>query len=139
MAKQLNLFSQPSLNIGKNLKEQLAKSAKESRFSREELLDRMNDLAGRYGVRLMKGNGSSLTMATLEKWLNPEALDYVPGINSLVIFCAATGDLEPMREVLAPLGGMLIDENDVILLSWAKEYQRAKDARSRMRKLEMEL
>jgi len=79
MVKQLNLFSQPSLNIGKSLKEQLARSAKESRFSREELLDRMNDLASRYGVRLMKGNGNSLTMATLEKWLNPDALDYIIG------------------------------------------------------------
>jgi hypothetical protein len=139
MVKQLNLFSQPSLNIGKSLKEQLAKSAKESRFSREELLDRMNDLASRYGVRLMKGNGNCLTMATLEKWLNPDALDYMPGINSLVIFCAATDDLAPMRTMLAPLGGLLIDDSDVTLLAWAKEYQRAKEARTRMRKLEMEL
>ena len=139
MVKQLNLFSQPSLNIGRKLKEQLAASAKASRFSREELLDRMNDLASRYGVRLVKGNGAGLTMATLEKWLNPEAMEHVPGINALIIFCAALEDLSPMREVLAPLGGMLIDEEEVKLLLWAKEYRRAKDARDKMRKLEMEL
>ena len=79
------------------------------------------------------------TMATLEKWLNPEAMEHVPGINSLMILCAALDDLDPMREVLAPLGGMLIGEDDVKLLLWAKEYHRAKDARTRMRKLEMEL
>ena len=139
MVKQLSLFSQPSLNVGKNFKEQLARSAKESRYSREELLDRINDLADRYGVRLVKGNGRGLTIATLEKWLNPEALDYMPSINSLVIICAALGDLEPMQEMLAPLGGILIDENDMKLLLWAKEYHRAKDARTKMRKLEMEL
>lgn len=139
MVKQLNLFNQPSLNVGKKLKEQMAASAKASKFSREELLGRMNDLASRYGVRLVKGNGNGLTMATLEKWLNPEAMEHVPGINSLMIFCAALEDLEPMREVLAPLGGMLIEEDDVKLLLWAKEYHRAKDARNRMRKLEMEL
>jgi hypothetical protein len=139
MVKQLNLFNQPSLNIGKGLKECLARTAKESRYSREELLDRMNDLAARYGVRLVKGNGTGLTMATLEKWLNPEAMEHVPGINSLVIFCAAADDLAAIREVIAPLGGMLIDENDVKLLLWAKEYQRAKDARIRMRKLEQDL
>ena len=139
MARQLNLFNQPSLNVGKKLKEQLASSAKNSKYSREELLDRMNDLASRYGVRLVKGNGSGLTMATLEKWLNPEAMEHVPGINSLMILCAALDDLDPMREVLAPLGGMLIGEDDVKLLLWAKEYHRAKDARTRMRKLEMEL
>ena len=139
MVKQLNLFNQPSLNVGKKLKAQMATSARDSKYSWEELLDRMNDLASRYGVRLVKGNGHGLTMATLEKWLNPEAMEHVPGINSLMIFCAALEDLAPMREVLAPLGGMLIGDDDVKLLLWAKEYHRAKDARIRMRKLEMEL
>lgn len=139
MAKQLNLFNQPSLNIGKKLKEQLAAAAKNSRFSREEVLDRMNDLASRYGVRLVKGNGNGLTMATLEKWLNPEAMEHMPGINSLMIFCAALDDLAPMREVLAPLGGILIDEDEVRLLLWAKEYHRARSARMKMKKLEAEL
>ncbi|KAB2888879.1 MAG: hypothetical protein F9K32_14825 [Desulfobulbaceae bacterium] len=139
MVKQLNLFSQPSFNVGKSVKEQMAKTAKDSRFSREELLDRMNDLASRYGVRLLKGNGSALTMATFEKWLNPKAMDYIPGINSLVIFCAASEDLEPIRQVIAPLGGLLIDDTDAKLLQWAREYQRAKDARLKMRKLEQEL
>ena len=137
--KQLNLFNQPSLNVGKGIKTQLARTAKESRFSREELLARMNDLAARYGVRLVKGNGSGLSMATFEKWLNPEAMEHIPGINSLVIFCAAAEDMAAIREALAPLGGMLIDEDDVKLLLWAKQYQRAKDARTKMRQLEMEL
>lgn len=139
MVKQLSLFNQPSLNVGKKLKERMAASAKASRFSREELLDRMNELASRFGVRLVKGNGSGLTMATLEKWLNPEAMEHTPGVNSLMVLCAALEDLEPMREVITPLGAMLIDENDVKLLLWAKEYQRAKDARQKMRKLESEL
>ncbi len=139
MVTQLNLFSQPSLNISCSLKEQLAASAKASGYSREELLDRMNNLAGRYGVRLMRGNGTELTMATLEKWLNPAAMEHIPGINSLVIFCAAANSMEPMRVALGPLGGQLIDEEDVKLLLWAKEYQRAKAARLRMRRLEQEL
>lgn len=139
MVTQLNLFAHPSFNIGNSLKEQMAATAKASGYSREELLDRMNKLAGRYGVRLMKGNGSELTMATFEKWLNPAAMEHMPGINSLVVFCAAAKDMEPMRVALAPLGGQLIDENDVKLLLWAKEYHRAKAARSRMRRLEQDL
>lgn len=139
MVKQFNLIRQPSLNVGKRFKETLARTAKESRYSREELLDRINDLADRYGVRLVKGNGHGLTMATLEKWLNPEAMEYLPGINGLVVICAALEDLSPMEEILAPLGGMLIDESEVKLLLWAKEYRRAKEALSRMRKLEMDL
>lgn len=38
MVKQLSLFNQPSLNVGKRFKEQLALSAKESRYSRDELI-----------------------------------------------------------------------------------------------------
>lgn len=139
MVKQLSLFSQPSLNDGKKIKEQMAASAKGSRYSREELLERMNDLASRYGVRLVKGNGNGLTMATLEKWLNPEAMEHMPGLMSMRIFCVAIDDLDPVRAWLEPLGGMLIDEDEVKLLLWAKEYHRAKDARVKMKKLEAEL
>ncbi len=69
MTKQLSLFNQPSLNITRALKEQMAHSAKSCKWSRKEILERMNDLAGRYGVRLMKGNGKGLPMTMFEKWL----------------------------------------------------------------------
>lgn len=139
MVKQLSLFSQPSLNINKALKQELAISAKNSQWDREEILARMNDLAGRYGVRLMKGNGSLLTMTTFEKWLNVSAMEHIPPVNSLVIYCAAIGDNGPMRVLMEPLGEGIVDEADVKLLLWAKEYQRAKSARQNMKKLEAEL
>lgn len=137
--KQLSLFSQPSLNINRTLKKQMAHSAKSSQWSRDEILDRMNDLASRYGVRLMKGNGKALTMTTFEKWLNVAAMEHVPPVNSLVIFCAAIGDNSPMHVLMEPLGKGVVDEADAKLLLWAKEYQRAKSARQKMKKLEAEL
>lgn len=139
MVKQLNLFDQPSLNVNRALKEQMALSVKESRWSREEVLERMNELAGRYGVRLMKGNGRGLTITTFEKWLNVEAMEHFPPINSLVIFCAALGDCRAMHVLMLPLGGQVIEEADVTLLQWAKEYYRARSARQKMKKLEAEL
>lgn len=138
MVKQLSLFNQPSLNINRTLKEQMAHRAKESQWSREEILDRMNDLANRYGVRLMKGNAKALTMTTFEKWLNVSAMEHIPPVNSLVIFCAAIGDNSPMRVLMEPLGEAVIDDSDVKLLLWAKEYRRAKSARQNMKKLEAE-
>ena len=98
----------------------------------------MNDLASRYGVRLMKGNGKGLTMTMFEKWLNVFAMEYVPGVNSLVIFCAAIGDNSAMHVLIDPLDEQVIDEDDVKLLIWAKEYRRAKSARKNMKKLEAE-
>jgi hypothetical protein len=139
MVKQLSLFNQPSLNINRSLKEQMAHSAKESKWSREEILDRMNDLANRYGVRLMKGNGKALTMTTFEKWLNVGAMEHIPPVNSLVIFCAAIGDNSTMCVLMEPLGEAVIDDQDTKLLLWAKEYHLAKSARQNMKKLEAEL
>ena len=139
MVRQLSLFNQPSLNINRALKERMALVAKDSQWSREEILDRMNDLADRYGVRLMKGNGRALTMTTFEKWLNVSAMEHVPPVNSLVIFCAAIDDNSSMHVLMQPLGEEVIDEPDTKLLLWAKEYQRAKSARQNMKKLEAEL
>lgn len=139
MVKQLSLFNQPSLNINRALKEQMATSAKESQWSREQILDRMNDLAGRYGVRLLRGNGIGLTMTTLEKWLNIEAMEHIPPVNSLVIFCAAVDDSRAMHVLVQPLGAEIIEEPDTKLLLWAKEYQRARIARQKMKRLEEEL
>ena len=139
MVKQLSLFNQPSLNINRSLKEQMALSAKESEWSREEILARMNDLAFRYGVRLMKENAKSLPMPTFEKWLNVQEMEHIPPVNSLVIFCAAIDDSRAMHVLTQPLGAKVIEEPEAKLLLWAKEYQRAKTARQKMKKLEAEL
>lgn len=127
------------MNINKDLKEQIARSAKKSGFTRDEILDRMNDLAERYGVRLMKGNAKALTMTTFEKWLNPQAIEHMPSPNALIVFCCAIEDLSVMKVMLSPLGAQVIDEKDIKLLLWAKEYRRAKDAQTKMKKLEREL
>ncbi len=139
MASQLNLFNQPSLNVVRPLKESMAEAAKSCGLSREELCDRMNELAARYGVRLVKGNSQRLNMATLEKWLNPEDSERVIGLKALPIFCAAVGSEEPVRILVAPLGYRIIGERDAKLLAWAEHYQAAKEARRKMKKIEAEL
>ena len=137
--KQLSLFEQPSLNINRDLKEQMAVVVKSSHWSREEILDRMNNLASRFGVHLIKGNGHALKMATFEKWLNPKDRVHVPSINAFVIFCCALENNTPIQVLLAPLGCDLVDEKDLRLLTWAKHYHQAKDARKQMRKIEADL
>jgi hypothetical protein len=136
MVKQLSLFNQPSLNINRDLKEAMASAVKRSGLSREEVLDQLNQLAERYGVHLMKGNGKGLTMVTFEKWLNPGAREYVPSPNALLVFCGVLEDLDPMRVLMAPLGAKIITDKEVVILEWAKEYQSAKRSKARMRKLE---
>lgn len=140
MTSQLNLFkAPPTLNVLRVVKARMAEAAKASGKSRDELLDILNELADRYGVCLAGGRGQQLSMASLEKWLNPDEKEHFPSIKALPIFCAATGSVEPIRAMIEPLGWMVIGEQDARLLSWAKHYHRAKNHREQMRKLEAEL
>ena len=111
MVTQLGLFSTaPTLNVLRDLKTAMAKAADATGLSRAELCARVNQLADRYGVRLVKGNGPNLTMATFEKWLNPEDKERVIPIKALPVFCAATDSIEPMQVLVAPLGWRVIDD-----------------------------
>lgn len=139
MVSQLNLFNQPSLNVLRDVKRQMAIAADNSGLSRDELCDRMNELAERYGVRLMKGNGRKLSLATLEKWLNPEDKERVIPVKGLPVFCAVVDSVAPMRVLTEPLGWRIIDKKESKLLAWAEHYQAAKVSRAQMRKLESEL
>lgn len=70
--RQLSLFDIPTFNVDKPLKEAMNAAAKKCGKSRAVIVDQMNDLAERFGVKLVTGNGESLTQDTLEKWLNPQ-------------------------------------------------------------------
>lgn len=139
MVKQLDLFNQASFNYVRELKECLASVVAESGLSREEFLDRMNLVADRYGVRLMKGNGRGLTMTTFEKWLNPTDKERRPSVVALTIFCEVSGSIKPLQVMARPVGARVIDDKDAKLLLWAQEYQKAKEARRKMKRLESEI
>lgn len=139
MVKQLNLFLQQSFNTTRELKECMATVVSESGLSREAFLEQMNELADRFGVRLMKGNSRSLTMATFEKWLNPNNKDHIPNPNALSVFCEVGKSTNPLQVLANPLGAQIISEKDVKLLLWAKEYHMVREAKKKMRKLEAEI
>ncbi len=137
--KQLSLFEVVSLNVGSPLTEAMVAAERESGLSRGQIVDAMNDLAAQYGVRLSKGNGRNLSLDTLEKWLNPNDLGRTINLKALVIFCRVVGAISPIAELVRPLGGQVIGEKDAKLLRWAQHYQRAKEARTAMKKIEAEL
>jgi len=139
MTSQLSLFNMPTLNVLPSVKERMAAAAKGSGMSREQLCDRMNELADRYGVRLAGGRCRRLNLDTLEKWLNPNNSEHFPSIKALPVFCAATGDISPMQAMVDPLGGMVINDQDARLLQWARLFHSARETNRRMKKLEAEL
>jgi len=134
---QLSLFDTPSFNTCKDQKSAMNASAKQCGMSREEIVDKMNDLASRYGVGLASNGG--LTLDTFEKWLNPSELNRQMPMKALPIFCAVINDNSALDVLARPLGVRVIDDADQRLLKWAKEYFRVRDARKVMRQLENDL
>ncbi|GAB0058080.1 hypothetical protein SIID45300_02422 [Candidatus Magnetaquicoccaceae bacterium FCR-1] len=136
--KQLNLFA-PGLAVEYAIKEAMQIAAKESGLSRAQIVDEMEKLAGRSGVKLNTGSAARLTEDMLDKWLNPQESERMIPLKSLVIFCRVVGSLAPYRVMLAPLEAEVISGEDVILLQWAKAQQRIKEERKRLRRLEMQI
>jgi hypothetical protein len=139
MVNQLKLFAAPTLNVLRDVKVAMATAARDCGMSRDELCDRMNALADRYGVCLAGGRGQKLTLPTLDKWLNTEDKEHFPSIKALPVFCAVTNDIGPMRAMIEPLGWQVIGDQDARLLAWARHYHVAKNHREQMRKIEAEL
>ena len=135
---QLTIFSNSGLHtVVRDVKDALNQSVKASGQSRDQILDRMNELAKRQNMVLNGKVGVSKDL--FEKWLNIEDDSRVPGIKGLSLLCAALGTIQPMAVMIAALGGMAIDGEDVKLLEWARVCHKTKTLRKRMRKIEEEL
>jgi len=138
-AVQLSLFDQPTLNITRDLKISMNEAVSECGLSREQIVDAMNNLADRYGVGLVKGNGKALTLDTFEKWINPNELSRQMPIKALPVFCAVVKCFTPLEVLARPLGLRVVGHEDQQLLKWAKASLNARDARKTMRRIEGEL
>lgn len=117
---QLGMFNETTLNVARSIKVAMNDDVRESGRSREQIVDRMNELAGHYGVCLTKGNGRQLTIETLEKWLNPSELSRQMPLKALPIFCVATGRISTINLLARSIGLRVIDHHEQNLLKWAE-------------------
>lgn len=68
---------------------------KDSGKSRDQVLDMMNGLATRYGMRL---NGrAGLSKDSFEKWLNVEEENRLPSMKGITVFCAVLHQAQMMN------------------------------------------
>ncbi|WP_300155865.1 hypothetical protein [Solidesulfovibrio sp.] len=141
MARRRSLLDLPSLNIDGDISASMNRIVEASGLSRFEAVDRLNQAAKRYGVRLSGGNAEALTLATLEKWLNPNESKNVPSTRALNLFCHVFEASEPL-DLLARshgLGWRIIEDEDAKLLELARTEREIKVLRARKRKIEAEL
>jgi hypothetical protein len=118
--QQLSLFGGPDLNPERAVKAAMHRAAKASPLSREQIRDRMEELAREAGVKLCGGNSRQLSVETLEKWLNPQDTGHLPSLRALVVFCKAVQASGPLAALAAPLGLAVIDKEQQRLLRAAE-------------------
>ena len=140
MQQQLSLFDTLSLvdDMDKAVKSAMNRALRESKRSRDEVLDRMNEIAASSGVRLNR-NARTLSMEVLEKWLNPGDVEHKPGIQALHIFMAATGSLLPLQTMAMAHGGRVIDRREARLLERAELEEKIKKLQAQKKKIDAEL
>lgn len=110
-----------------------------SGMSREQVLDRMNDICLSAGVKLTQGNSKALGLATLDKWLNVADRDHMPGILALNVFCAAIKNTTPFDIQLAMHGCEVMTPEGRIERDYGRACLAEKKARKRKRQLEATL
>ena len=140
-AKHLNLLDLPSLNLDADIAMSMDRIVEATGLSRAEAVDRLNEAARRYGVRLASGSAKELGLATFEKWLNPKESEYMPTIRALNLFChvfEAQGPLDLLARSHG-LGWRIINGEDAKLLELARTERQIKALRERKRKIEAEL
>ncbi|MGE4298938.1 MAG: hypothetical protein AB7E47_13000 [Desulfovibrionaceae bacterium] len=140
--RQLHLINNPLMQIhGLNvaIKSALATACRESHLSREQILDRINQFAASAGVRLTSGNASALSLATLEKWLNPSESEHVPTLRGLAAICHILGTLEPLSPLAGVLGGLVINEEQRHRLMRAELDDQIRALKRRKKLLEADL
>jgi hypothetical protein len=133
---QLSLFGDQNLNIVAEVKRQIRMALAKTTMSRDQIVDQMNALAARDGLR------ETMTKATLDGWCKDSDASRMPSIVRLVLFCHVLGTIEPFRAVTRPLGCDVVGPEEKAVLRWGKaeleKRRAAKRARLALENLETE-
>ena len=120
--RQGTLFG-PILNPSLRLKGALRQAVKECRFSREQIVERLNQQArieGLGGRRTQK-----LSLAALDGWL-AESKETLPPVELLPLLCWAMETLLPLRVLASCNGAEVITAEELVLMELARVDREAK-------------
>ena len=140
--RQLSLFDDPSQELTMLMvrtKSAMNQCAAQCGLSRDQIVDRMNNIAAKSGVTLTRGNAKSVKVTTLEKWLNPTNTDHLPSLIAVNVFCLTVNNIAPLSAMLSLHGCGVMTPEDKKLRDYAEAIIEERDARKRKKQLEMKL
>lgn len=134
--RQLHLFG-PSLNPVSRLKASMRQAISESRYSREQIVDRMNSIAASEGLKT--GRSNKVSLAALDAWVAESKEGNVISVGLLPAFCLAADTLLPLKVLASCLQADVIDHKEVKVLSLAKMEIESKKLARQKRRLQREI
>ena len=105
-------------------------------LSREQLVDRMNIIAKRYGFKITVGRGRVLTLAVLEKWLVANDPDDMPPLAAIQVFMLALGNVSLLGLLAEFNGCKLVTEEEIPFFEYGKARFEAKERARHLKRLE---
>lgn len=121
------------------IKAAMFRAARDSAMSREQITDRMNDVALAAGVRMTQGRARIISQDTLDKWLSADDREHVPSMLAVHVFCAALGTIAPLRVWLSSFGCDVMTPADRKLRNYGQACIEGKVRAKSKRRLEDEL
>lgn len=128
---QLSLFSPIAQLAGLDaaIKGAMAAAADESKMSRAQGCDKMNELAAAAGIRLC-ANAKALSLPLFEKWLNPADREHIPSVKAVQVFCCVYQTATPWEGILQAFGMHALGPEEMRFYYIGKaqhEFEQAKD------------
>lgn len=134
--RQLTLFDQDNADLAgivgvtAVIRAAMNRAAAASSLSRAQIVDRMNELARYSGKRMTRGNAKSISLDTLEKWLNPES-EHIPSLQAVEFFMRALGNKAPLDSWLALHGCEIMTDEDRYYRDVGKSFLEKQEAAQR--------
>ena len=121
------------------LKATMRSCASLCRFSRLEIVEKMNAITLAAGVRMTAGRAKGISVDTLDKWLSPEEREHVPSLVALHIFCLALQDATPLRVWLETFGIKSMTPEDEVLRDYGQAMQQREIAANKVKQAKQKL
>ena len=138
LPQQMSLWDQVIMDPIPQLKIAMAEAMKGSALSREQIVDRMNEVMKASGWTT-NGRGQQVTASLLDKWVAPSASHIIP-LRLLPLFCRVIGSNLPLEIYTRSFdGARVISIEDEKLLMWAKSEAELRVAKKRARRMAQEV
>ena len=115
----------------------MRQAVKDSKWSREQIVDRLNEIAGSEGLRL--GRSDRITLAALDCWLAESKDGHLISVALLPAFCRSVESLLPLKVLAACLGADVITEGEGKVLALARVELEQKRLVRQKRRLQQEI